>query len=116
MQEGEINLQEKLSIIAWKILFGDAFDRTLDPNDPVNVPVIKAKQRQQVEKFKAFMHGPGKVLFDQWQTELRGKMFGLLSREDTDCLCRACGELAEMRYLLKLIAKAQFVLEKTNAD
>jgi len=100
-----------LGPIAWKILFNEDPETIPDPNKPENVPHIEAVRKEKIQKFKRFAMGPGKPLFEQWQNEIRVGMFNLLIYPDcSKCNCVISNMLDKLQYLLKLITKAQQVV------
>ena len=129
LNDGELNLEDVQYINAHgtstpyndrseteaiKTLFGEDVEHIPDPNKPENVPVIKALKKQQIDSLKLFIEGPGKVLFQDWQNELRADMFKILIEEPTDCGCVLCSKRNQMQYLLKLIVKAHSLLEENK--
>lgn len=92
-------------------MFGEDYEDIPDPNRPENVPHIKAVKQQKIDAFKRFAEGPGKVLFEQWQNDLRIGMFDLMTSDPSGCTCGMTYKLNNLQYLLKLICKAQAVLE-----
>jgi len=108
----EENIQDQQALIAWKTLFGEEFEDIPDPNKPENVPLINAMRKANIEKFKRFAGGTGKVLFEQWQKELRSGVFELLLNADNKCMCPVGIQVYKLQYLLRLIVKAQNIINK----
>ena len=105
--------QNQLSATIWKTLFGDDLERLPDPNQPENVPRIAAENKLKVDAFKQFAEGVGKPLFDQWQLEVRGNQFELLMNEsltDNEVVLL----VRQIRDLVKMIAKAQMVIDEAT--
>lgn len=103
---------QMMGAIAWKTLFGEGYEDIPDPNQPENVPRIKAIRQQKIDAFRKFADGPGKVLFEQWQNELRVGMFDLVVNDADPCNCKLSVKTKQLQYLLKLICKAQAVLDE----
>jgi len=97
--------------IAWKTLFGEEFENIPDPNKPENTAYINAMKKANVDKFKKFANGAGKVMFEQWQRELRYGVHELLTTP-IDCNCIMSLQLYKLQYLLRLIVKAQNIINK----
>ena len=101
----------KLGPIVYKTLFGEDIEILPDPNKPENQPRLKAMRQSHDEKFKRFWEGSGSVLFDRWQGRIRGGVFDLLVAE-SNCNCESCIKIREMQTIVKLLAEAQFILDK----
>jgi len=105
------DVQDQQAVIAWKTLFGEEFEDIPDPNKPENTAFINAKKKENIERFKRFANGSGRVMFEQWQRELRSGMFELLNT-DIECNCVLSMQLYKLQYLLRLIVKAQNIINK----
>ncbi len=93
-------------------MFGEDPEDIPDPNKPENIPYINALKKQRVDSFKRFAEGQGKVLFEQWQMELRTGLHNVLTGDDgKQCTCPLSFKMGQLRYLLKLICNAQEILE-----
>jgi hypothetical protein len=101
--------------IAWKILFGEDFQTILDPNEPSNLPRIKADNLARLESLERFMNGQGRVLFEQWRVALRVGLLSLLETPDEACHCSSCVKLMRLRMIYKLWFEAQQILEVGDA-
>jgi hypothetical protein len=99
---------DNLGTIAWKALFGDDFETSLDINKPEESATVNAMNKAKREDFKKFAEGYGKVLFDQLQSDIRMGMFDLLTK-DTICNdghCLTTRKIEQMQHTLKIITKA----------
>ncbi len=105
--------QNQLSATIWRTLFGDDLERLPDPNKPENIPRIEAERKKEVDAFRTFAEGVGKPLFDQWQSEIRYNQFELIVNEDlkdNEVLLL----VGRVRDLVKMIAKAQMVIDEAS--
>jgi hypothetical protein len=99
--------------IAWKIIFGEDYERIPDPNKPENIPYFTAQKRERQESLERLISGPGRVLFEQWRDKLKsGLLSVLVSPDDNTCHCSACMQLRRLRMIFELWLEAQRVLEE----
>jgi len=103
---------ERLGTLVYKLLFGDVYKTTIDPNKPENVPRINAMLEAEREEKKRFWEGPGKVLFDSWQAKVRNGAFELITKPDLECNCKTCLKIKELSMLIKLLADAEITINK----
>ena len=98
---------DKLQSIVWKALFNEDLPDMPDPNKAENEPYYRAKQQTEIDSLKRFVEGHGKILFDQWQAEIRAGMFHILTGSEKENQDELIGEI---RAKLKLIASALSIL------
>ena len=99
--------------IVWELLFGTEVDLLRDPNKPANMAYINAMSRAEHDQMKAFVNGPGKVLINRWQEQIRTKMAQLML-SDVDCNCKVSIEIRKIRAMFDLVMEAEQLLNKEN--
>lgn len=104
--------KQVLSKVAWKVLFGEDYEDIPDPNKPENSAYINAKRKENIEKFKRFVEGPGSVIFEKWQSRVRVGIFNIMTRDHSGCTCGLTYEVDRLQFLFKLLAEAQAITEK----
>jgi hypothetical protein len=105
-------------ILAWKVLYSEAYKTPPDPNKPENIPYAKAKSKERAKAFERLMKGPGKPLFEEWRENVKRYNLALLFLpEDKLCGCPACMAIRKIRSTLELWLEAEKILaqeEKPN--
>lgn len=102
---------KNLGPVVYKILFNDEPEKIPNPNLPENQPRMKALSQAREERFKRFWEGTGKVLFDEWQGQIRSDIFSILINTE-DCNCKTCIKIREIETKVKLLSEAQLILNK----
>jgi hypothetical protein len=100
--------------IAWEILYNEKLDSIPDPNKPENTAHINAVIRENRERLKKFVNGPGKVLVDRWKEQIRKETLGLIVAPEEDCNCGVCKAIRVIRNKFELILEAEKVLREDN--
>lgn len=105
---------ENYEDIAWEILFGEKLDRIPNPNLPENTALLSAQAKQNRERMRLFVNGPGKVLIDRWKKQLKSGVISLFGMSKNDCNCEICWEVRKIKNIFELILEAESVLRETK--
>ena len=111
-----MEIQHKVGMIAWKTLFGDLPMKVLDPNLPENHPRIIAEHEKDRQRLQNFVEGVGKPFFDHAREEIRQGIYALIVPPYDECPCKTCGAVRELGYLLKIVVKAESIIEDKQGE
>ena len=111
-----MRMENNLTPITWRLLFGEDLEELPDPNRPENIPVIQAKQREETERLKAFVEGVAKPLWSQWGKKVKRDTLAVISNPEVDkCSCDVCLKIREIRSIFYLLIEAEKILIKEGA-
>lgn len=100
-----------VGVIAWRTLFNEFPQKMLDPNQPENHPRIIAEREQARQRLQVFVEGLGKPFFDLAKEGIRNDMYKIIISPDDDCNCKTCMKIREIGHTLKMIVKAESIIE-----
>jgi len=100
---------DSLVPIAWEVFFNEEYpEKILDINKPENSARMSAEAHEKAEKFKSFVTGYGKPLFDKWGKDMKAQVLAMIFNPvSNQCTCPVCLQIREIRKIFELLIEAE---------